>query len=30
VFRVSGELVAVGRSTWIEVPESAFPEETGG
>jgi hypothetical protein len=30
VFRVSGEIVAVGRSTWIEVPESAFPEETGG
>jgi acyl-coenzyme A thioesterase PaaI-like protein len=28
VFRDSGEVVAVGRATWIEVPERAFAEET--
>lgn len=30
VFRASGDVVAVGRATWIEVPESAFAEEASG
>ena len=30
VFSEAGDVVAIGRATWIEVPESAFPAEKSG